>query len=177
MLIEGPSGSGKSTLFRAVAGIWPFGQGAIHLPADARTLFLPQKPYIPILSLREAVAYPAPGGAFDDEAIREALVDVGLAALVFRLGETRNWSMELSGGEQQRLAFARALLHRPDWLFLDEATSALDRAAEEQVHEALRRRLPHATLISIAHHPEAAARYDRTIEIGAGRAQPELVTA
>jgi putative ATP-binding cassette transporter len=177
VLLQGPSGSGKSTLFRAMAGIWPFGRGTIHVPADARTLFLPQKPYIPLLSLRDAVAYPAPGGSIDDDAVREALIAVGLATFVFRLNETRNWSLELSGGEQQRLAVARALLHRPDWLFLDEATSALDPVAEEELHAALRQRLPHATIVSVAHHPEATGYYDRTIELAADRAQPELVTA
>jgi putative ATP-binding cassette transporter len=177
VLLQGPSGSGKSTLFRAIAGIWPFGRGAIRVPEGARTLFLPQQPYIPILSLREAVSYPAPGGAFDDGAIREALVAAGLAAFVFRLDETQNWSMQLSGGEQQRLAVARALLHRPDWLFLDEATSALDQAAEDQLHEELRLRLPMTTVVSIAHHQAAAGRYDRVVELAAGRALPELVTA
>jgi putative ATP-binding cassette transporter len=165
VLVSGPSGSGKSTLFRAVAGIWPFGQGSVTLPRDARILFLPQKPYIPIGTLRDAVAYPAAGGAFDDDAIREALTAVQLPQLAGRLDEVQNWSVQLSGGEQQRLAMARALLHRPDWLFLDEATSALDPATEEHIAALLRERLPDATIIGIAHRPVSGEPPDTTIEL------------
>jgi vitamin B12/bleomycin/antimicrobial peptide transport system ATP-binding/permease protein len=165
VLVSGPSGCGKSTLFRAVAGIWPFGQGTVTLPEDANVLFLPQKPYIPIGTLRDAVAYPATGSTFDDDAIREALAAVKLAGLAERLDEAQNWSMQLSGGEQQRLAVARALLHHPDWLFLDEATSALDAANEEHIAGLLRERLADSTIVSIAHHPTGDAPQDLTIEL------------
>jgi putative ATP-binding cassette transporter len=153
VLVSGPSGSGKSTLFRAMAGIWPFGEGTIAVPEGVKILFLPQKPYIPIGSLRDAVAYPATGTDFGDDAIREALVAVQLPDAAEQLDETQNWSMQLSGGEQQRLAVARALLHRPDWLFMDEATSALDAASEEHVSALLRERLADATIVSVSHRP------------------------
>jgi putative ATP-binding cassette transporter len=170
VLITGPSGSGKSTLFRLLAGIWPFGRARVRVPEDARMLFLPQKPYIPIGTLRDAVAYPDVSGYADDDT-RDALRSVGLANLADRLDEERNWSMTLSGGEQQRLAVARALLHRPDWLFLDEATSALDEAGERHIYDLLRERLPQAALVSIAHRPSVAGYHDRKLALvpeGAG---------
>jgi putative ATP-binding cassette transporter len=157
IVLTGPSGSGKSTLFRALAGIWPFGRGRVRFPGNARVLFLPQKPYIPIGSLRDAVAYPGAAADFGDEAIRATLAEVDLPRLADRLDETQNWSLQLSGGEQQRLAIARALLHKPDWLFLDEATSALDETGEKRLYELVARRLPAATLVSIAHRPAVAA--------------------
>jgi vitamin B12/bleomycin/antimicrobial peptide transport system ATP-binding/permease protein len=151
VLLTGPNGSGKSTLFRAIAGIWPFGRGRIHVPGRARMLFLPQRPYLPIASLRDAVTYPAPPGSFGDEAVGSALGAVGLERFIDRLDESENWSLQMSGGEQQRLAFARVLLHRPDWLFLDEATAALDQAGERQIYGQLREQLPDATVVSVAH--------------------------
>ncbi len=138
IVVSGPSGSGKSTLFRALAGIWPFGRGRVRFPGNARVLFLPQKPYIPIGNLRDAVAYPGAAAEFGDDAIRGALADVGLDALADRLDDRQNWSLQLSGGEQQRLAIARTLLHRPDWLFLDEATASLDEASERHLYGLLR---------------------------------------
>jgi putative ATP-binding cassette transporter len=158
VLLTGPNGSGKSTLFRAIAGIWPFGRGRIHVPADARMLFLPQRPYIPIATLRDAVSYPTPPGGFGDEEVKAALCAVGLERFVDRLDESENWSLQMSGGEQQRLAFARALLHRPDWLFLDEATAALDEAGERQIYGLLKERLPEATVVNVAHRPAVDGR-------------------
>jgi vitamin B12/bleomycin/antimicrobial peptide transport system ATP-binding/permease protein len=168
VVVSGPSGTGKSTLFRALAGIWPFGQGRVALPENAQTLFLPQKPYIPIGTLRAAVAYPASPDAFPDGEIRAVLSAMQLDGLVARLDDAANWSMTLSGGEQQRLALARALLHRPSWLFLDEATSALDSATEAHVYEQLRARLPDATIISIVHRPPAEDFQHATIELHPG---------
>ena len=165
VLVTGPTGTGKSTLFRALAGIWPFGRGQVALPDGAKVLFLPQKPYIPIGSLRDAVAYPAAGRDLSDAAICEVLEAVNLGHLAARLDEAQNWSMQLSGGEQQRLAIARALLHRPDWLFLDEATSALDHATEERVYALLRERLAGTTIVSIAHRPGVDGFHDATIEL------------
>src|SRR5262249_41367446 len=149
VLISGPTGAGKSTLFRALAGIWPFGHGEIQVPARARVLFLPQRAYLPIASLRDAVSYPAGGGALADGALREALRATGLEGLVDRLDEVENWSNGLSVGEQQRLAVSRALLQRPDWLFLDEATAALDEASERALYALLCERLPDAAIVSI----------------------------
>jgi len=151
VLIKGPSGSGKSTLFRAIAGIWPFGTGQVRQPREFRPLFLPQRPYFPIGTLRQVVSYPAAAEIFSDAQLRDALAAAGLAGFVDRLDEQQNWAQQLSGGEQQRVAIARALLQKPAWLFLDEATSALDEPSQEHVYELLTEQLKDATIISIAH--------------------------
>jgi putative ATP-binding cassette transporter len=161
VVISGRSGSGKSTLFRALAGIWPFGAGRVHRPAGTTSLFLPQRPYIPLGTLRHAVTYPAPVSAFDDAAVREALRASGLAHLEPRLDDEDLWAQRLSGGEQQRLALARALLLKPDWLFLDEATAALDPEAEAELYATLRERLPKTTFVSIAHRPAVTGLHER----------------
>jgi putative ATP-binding cassette transporter len=165
VLLAGPSGSGKSTLFRAIAGIWPFGRGEIQVPAEVRTLFLPQRPYLPIGSLRAVVAYPERADRFADAEVAEALALCGLDSLVGRLDEESNWAQMLSPGEQQRIAFARAILIRPGWLFLDEATSALDEASEDRLYRLLRQRLPETTVVSIAHRPSLVRHHDRRLEI------------
>jgi len=177
VLLSGPSGSGKSTLFRALAGIWPFGRGRVRFPGNARVLFLPQKPYIPIGNLRDAVAYPGAASEFGDDAIRGALADVRLDALADRLDDRQNWSLQLSGGEQQRLAIARTLLHRPDWLFLDEATAALDEASERHLYGLLQQRMPTATIVSIAHRPTVAAFHRRRFSLVPDGARMRLATA
>jgi vitamin B12/bleomycin/antimicrobial peptide transport system ATP-binding/permease protein len=151
VLIKGPSGSGKSTLFRAIAGIWPFGTGQVRQPRGFHSLFLPQRPYFPIGTLREVVSYPAAAETFGDAQLRDTLAAAGLAHFADRLDEQQNWTQQLSGGEQQRVAIARALLQKPAWLFLDEATSALDEPSQEHVYELLTERLNDATIISIAH--------------------------
>jgi len=161
VLLTGPSGSGKSTLFRALAGIWPYGRGRITVPKAARVLFLPQKPYLPIGTLRDTVTFPAAPGSFDDEVIGRTLDDCRLDNFAGRLDEQNNWALVMSGGEQQRLAAARVLLNRPDWLFLDEATASLDEATEAHLYALIRERLPHTTLVSIAHRPTVAAYHDR----------------
>ncbi|MDT7950500.1 MAG: ABC transporter ATP-binding protein/permease [Acetobacteraceae bacterium] len=160
--ISGRSGSGKSTLFRAIAGIWPFGDGRIERPRGSY-LFLPQRPYVPLGTLRHAITYPGDDKAHEPAAVRQALTAAGLPALVERLDEDLPWSQILSGGEQQRLAVARALLLRPDWLFLDEATSSLDPSAENELYTALRQNLPDTTIISIAHRPDVARYHDAAL--------------
>ncbi len=162
LLVNGPSGSGKSTLFRAFAGIWPFGSGKVDQPRG-HLLFLPQKPYLPIGPLRDALAYPSEPGAYDAPALRAALADVGLPQLAARLDEEQHWAQVLSGGEQQRVAFARALLQRPDWLFLDEATSALDEPSESALYRLLAERLPGTTVVSIGHRSSLAAFHPRRL--------------
>jgi len=168
VLLRGPSGSGKSTVFRAIAGIWPFGRGQVRVPQGARMLFLPQKPYIPIGTLRAAVTYPAAPDTFDDATIAEALERVHLGDFAGRLDEDRNWSNAMSGGEQQKLAIARALLAKPDWLFLDEASSALDEPTERDLYEELARALPRTAIVSIAHRSQVAAFHTRRLEVRDG---------
>jgi vitamin B12/bleomycin/antimicrobial peptide transport system ATP-binding/permease protein len=167
VVLRGPSGSGKTTLFRVLAGLWPFGRGHIGVPKGARVLFLPQKPYLPVGTLKDVLSYPDVAEQHSDEACREVLKACGLVALTPRLLEQANWSLMLSGGEQQRLAFARALLYQPNWLFLDEATSALDDAAEAQMYGLVRARLPAAAVISVAHRPAVAAMHQRQLVIDA----------
>ena len=154
--IVGPSGSGKTTLLRAVAGIWPFGEGKIEVPAGAHMLFVPQRPYIPVGSLRAVLSFPAPEGRFSDDAIRGVLRLLGLKSLDGRLDESALWEEQLSPDEQQRVSIARVLLNEPEWVFLDKATSALDEDVEKRVYQILAQRLPKATLISVAHRPEVA---------------------
>jgi putative ATP-binding cassette transporter len=171
VVIQGRSGTGKSTLFRALAGIWPFGTGHVRRPAGS-SLFLPQRPYIPLGTLRHAVAYPLSPGEFDDAEISSALGDAGLAHLAPRLDDTDSWAQRLSGGEQQRLALARALLVKPDWLFLDEATASLDPQSEAELYATLKRRLPGTTIISIAHRETIAGLHDRRIVFERETGQP-----
>ncbi len=156
VLLSGPSGSGKSTLFRALAGIWPYWKGKIRLPKGARLLFLPQKPYLPIGSLKRAVAYPGDPAHYTDEQVLASLEAVGLPHLKDQLERSENWAQVLSGGEQQRLAFARALLTRPDWLFLDEATASLPEADQDRLYRLLKERLPRTTLVSVGHRESLA---------------------
>ncbi|HXQ42389.1 MAG TPA: ABC transporter ATP-binding protein/permease [Candidatus Udaeobacter sp.] len=163
LLVSGPSGSGKSTLLRAIAGIWPYGAGRILLPRLKRLLFLPQKPYVPIGSLRHAVTFPAAPGSFSDADIAEALKTCRLPDYAGRLDEFHHWDRRLSPGEQQRLAFARALLQRPDWLFLDEATSSLDPETEAYLYGLLEKRLPGTTLVSVAHRQSLEAFHRRRL--------------
>src|SRR5258705_916851 len=151
VLLGGASGSGKSTLFRAIAGIWPFGRGEIRASPRARVLFLPQRPYLPIGTLRSVVSYPMPAAGVDDATLREALEAVGLADLAGRLDEAGHWALQLSPGEQQRIAFARALVQKPDWLFLDEATAAVDEVTEARLYRLVRERLPGTTLVRVGH--------------------------
>jgi putative ATP-binding cassette transporter len=165
VLVTGPTGAGKSTLFRALDGIWPFGSGTVTIPRDARVRMMPQRPYFPIGSLADAIAYPAPPGSFDDEAMREMLAAVGLPAFAARLNEQAHWNRMLSLGEQQRLAVARAILHAPDFLFLDEATASLDEPSEEALYQLIEARLPHAAVVSIGHRSTLFAFHRRHVKV------------
>jgi vitamin B12/bleomycin/antimicrobial peptide transport system ATP-binding/permease protein len=164
-VLTGPSGSGKSTFFRAISGIWPYAGGTIALPAEAKILLLPQRPYIPIGALRAAVTYPANPDRYDDAAIRDALCDAQLGEFIGELDVEDNWPQRLSGGEQQRLAIARAILAKPDWLFLDEATSAMDEAMEAEIYETLAGKLTATTIVSIGHRASLAKFHKRHIEM------------
>ena len=177
VLITGPSGAGKSTLFRALAGIWPYWKGRITLPKGARLLFLPQKAYLPIGTLKNAIAYPMPAESVTDADAAATLTSVGLGHLETELARDENWGHVLSGGEQQRVAFARALLNKPEWLFLDEASSALPEQAQADLYALLRERLPESTLVSIGHRDSLAQFHDKRMrwEIGAG--EPRLSVA
>ena len=161
VLVKGPSGSGKSTLFRGLAGIWPWAQRSLRTPAGFadKVMFLPQRPYFPQGSLRDALAYPEPADRYSDAELNQALTDALLPALAGRLDELDTWGQKLSGGEQQRLAIARAMLKKPRWLFVDEATSALDEAAEATLYERLQAlvKASNGALVSIAHRPGVAA--------------------
>jgi len=170
VLITGASGSGKSTLFRALAGIWPFGRGEIVRPAGPRVLFLPQKPYLTVGTLREQLCYPSPADAFGDAELVAALHDCDLPLLAQRLDESQHWTQLLSGGEQQRIAFARALLQKPDWIFMDEASSALDETTEAALYALLRERLPASAVVSIGHRSGLRLLHERCIEIARGSA-------
>ena len=165
LLVRGPSGVGKTTLFRALAGLWRFGSGSIELPSTERVLFLPQKPYLPIGALNMAATYPSPAEHHSESQVIEVLKAVGLGHLADRLDEGRNWAQTLSQGEQQRVAFARVLLNRPDWMFLDEATSALDEASEAELYRLVRQRLPNATIVSIGHRATLSEFHQRQINL------------
>jgi putative ATP-binding cassette transporter len=177
VVLTGASGSGKSTLLRALAGIWPFGRGTVSVPAGARALFLPQRPYLPLGSLRRAVCYPLDAASVPDADVRATLETVGLGHLAERLDEEDAWDRRLSGGEQQRLAFARALLVKPDYLFLDEATASLDPAAETRLYGLLRERLPGTAILSVAHREAVSRLHDRGLRLEGGRLMPAAATA
>jgi putative ATP-binding cassette transporter len=168
VLLAGPSGSGKSTFFRAISGIWPFGEGRIRIPDRADVMVVPQKPYIPIGSLRAAISYPAAPGAYTDEDIRRALEDACLGPLADQLDREEIWSQRLSGGEQQRIAIARALLKKPDWLFMDESTSALDEKLEGELYRMMTQRLPTTTIVTIGHRSTLTAYHRRRLDMTEG---------
>jgi len=177
VLLKGPSGCGKSTLFRILAGLWPFATGCIRLPAGMQTLFLPQRPYMPIGTLREALWFPARPALDSDIDARAVLATVDLAALGHRLDERAHWTQVLSLGEQQRLALARAFLLKPDWLFLDEATSALEEDQEAMLYRRLADTLGHTTLISIGHRRSLEAYHRRVISVDSKPGYPGLLRA
>lgn len=170
-LMRGPSGAGKSTLLRAIAGIWPHGSGTVCMPLHTSILFLPQRSYIPSGSLAAALSYPGEPTQFPQSRLLEVLHTCGLGRLEVALNVSDHWQQKLSGGEQQRLAFARVLLHRPDFVFLDEATSALDPATERMLYETVLTQLPDAGVISIAHREALADFHSHVLQVSpaAGR--------
>ena len=168
VLITGASGSGKTTLFRALAGIWPFGAGSVSTPAGESVLFLPQRPYVPLGSLRRVLAYPASSVDFTDAQMLTALDAAGLGHLAPRLDAEESWSQLLSGGEQQRIALARTLLNRPQWLFLDEATASLDDEAHDRFHTLIGEHLPDAAILAIAHRAPPEGFFTRRIVLRNG---------
>jgi putative ATP-binding cassette transporter len=162
VLVVGESGTGKSTLVRAVAGLWPWGDGEIQI-APAGLFFMPQTPYVPLGTLRRAVTYPLSPNDVDDALVRKAVEEVGLGHFLDRLDEDGTWEHVLSGGEKQRLAFARVLLQRPHTIVMDEATAALDPASQAELMRLLLERLPEATVISVGHRPELEAFHTRKL--------------
>jgi putative ATP-binding cassette transporter len=176
LLVAGESGSGKSTLVRAIAGLWPWGGGSINFHPDRRLFMLPQKPYVPSGTLRRAAAYPAAAEDWSVEQIGDALDKVGLGHLKDKIEEDAPWDQTLSGGEKQRLAFARLFLHNPDIIVLDEATSALDEKSQDQMMELMTRELPKATVVSVAHRAELEAFHSRKIVLERRKGGAKLVS-
>jgi putative ATP-binding cassette transporter len=176
VLVAGESGTGKSTLVRAIAGLWPWGNGHIEVEAGAKMLLMPQRAYVPVGTLRRAVTYPLPAEGKEVGEVARVLELVGLGHLVDRIGDEAPWDQILSGGEKQRLAFARILLHRPNIVVLDEATSALDPASQDQMMELLTRELGATTIVSVAHRPELEAFHSRKITLERGREGAQFVT-
>lgn len=176
LLVAGESGTGKSTLVRAIAGLWPWGGGSIEFHADRRLFMLPQTPYVPSGTLRRAAAYPAAAEDWTVEQIGEALDKVGLAHLKDKIEDDAPWDQTLSGGEKQRLAFARLLLHNPDIIVLDEATSALDEKSQDRMMELLTKEMPNATIISVAHRAELEAFHSRKIVLERRKDGAKLVS-
>jgi putative ATP-binding cassette transporter len=165
ILVTGPSGAGKSTLLRTIAGIWPYGGGVIEIPAQATLMMLPQRPYFPIGPLKAAIVYPATSDAFDSALVEQALVAVGLPELASRLDEEAHWNRMLSLGEQQRLGLARALLHKPQFLFLDEATASLDEASEAALYRLLAEKLNATTVVSVGHRSTLEEFHERHVAL------------
>jgi len=176
LLVAGESGTGKSTLVRAIAGLWPWGGGSINFHPDRRLFMLPQKPYVPSGTLRRAVAYPGAAEDWTVQAIAEALDKVGLGHLKQKIEEDAPWDQTLSGGEKQRLAFARLLLHNPDIIVLDEATSALDEKSQDKMMELMNREMPNATVVSVGHRAELEAFHSRKIVLERRKGGAKLVS-
>jgi putative ATP-binding cassette transporter len=164
-LIRGQSGIGKTTLIRVIAEIWPFGSGDITLPKDLNVMYIPQKSYMPLDTLKNAITFPQ-HPKIEDKILLDLLQDCHLGHLQDQLHQTKNWAETLSPGEQQRLAFARIILQKPDWLCLDECTSSVDTAIEKSLYTLLKSKLPHCSYISIGHRDTLQSFHDKTIDFG-----------
>ncbi|SMC72229.1 ABC transporter ATP-binding protein/permease [Sporomusa malonica] len=170
LLVAGPSGSGKSTLLRTLSGLWPYAQGSIVIPEGHSFLFLPQKSYLPLGTLRDTLLYPGPKRSVTDEEIMAAMLLCKLDWLKGQLDKIEDWSRVLSLGEQQRIAFVRVLIHQPEWLFMDEATSALDEPTERVLYTLLRERLAGTAMISVGHRNTLNSYHKKKLTLdGAGR--------
>jgi len=177
VLVAGESGTGKSTLVRAIAGLWPWGEGEITLRPGAKMFLMPQKPYIPLGTLRRAATYPQHADDFEDEEIADALKAVGLEHLVEKIDDKdAKWDRTLSGGEQQRLAFARLFLHKPDIVVMDEATSALDPDSQTMLMNLVKERLPETAIVSVGHRPELEAFHERKVNLVRREGGAKLIT-
>jgi putative ATP-binding cassette transporter len=174
VLVVGESGTGKSTLVRAVAGLWPWGAGEVRVDADG-LFVMPQRPYVPLGTLRRAVTYPLSPDAVDDEVVRQSVEDVGLAHFLDRLDADDPWDQVLSGGEKQRLGFARMLIQNPKMIVMDEATAALDPSSQDRLMRLVLERLPSATLVSVAHRVELEAFHTRKLVLEYGDEGARLV--
>lgn len=176
VLVAGESGSGKSTLVRAIAGLWPWGGGSVSFRAGSRLFMLPQRPYVPSGTLRRAVCYPQAAESWTFEEIGEALDKVGLGHLKDKVEEEAPWDQTLSGGEKQRLTFARLLLNDPDIIVMDEATAALDEKSQDRMMQTVIDELPDATIISVAHRAELEAFHSRKITLERREGGAKLVS-
>ncbi|MFT3756741.1 MAG: ABC transporter ATP-binding protein/permease [Pseudoxanthomonas sp.] len=163
-VIVGPSGCGKSTFLLSLAGLWWHGRGHVEMPGGQRSMFIPQRPYVPIGTLKDALCYPGQSDDFDDAVCAEVLRACRMGHYADKLGEAAHWSKRLSPGEQQRLAFGRVLLQKPDIVFLDESTSALDADNEREMYALIHERLPVCTVISVAHRESVREMHQRTLD-------------
>ena len=176
VLVVGESGAGKSTLIRAIAGLWPWGGGEISIRRNSKLFFMPQRPYVPLGTLRRAVAYPNPADSLDTQEVATALADAGLEHLVHRIDEEGvPWERTLSGGEQQRLTFAQLFIQKPDLIVMDEATSALDPETQDRLLQRISERLPEAAVISVGHRPELEAFHNRRLVLARQKEGARLV--
>ncbi len=165
VLLMGASGTGKSTLIRAIAGLWPWGSGCVGLPVGAKIAFPSQRPYVPLGTLRQVLCYPGAGETYTDGALQRALTRCGLKRLIPRMNDEEKWDKVLSGGEQQRIGFARLLVSLPDIVIMDEATAALDAASQDPMMELFRHELAHVTLISVGPRVELEDYHDRKLTL------------